>query len=222
MFLHNGLLHLIGNMFFLWAFVQTLEYSLGSVRFLVLYVLWGIAAGLIHTAVNWGSDMPMIGASGAIAGMVGAYWVTFGSFTKIRTGLFIGLKCVRFDVPAGVYIVIWILMQLLGAAMADGQKGGVASYAHLGGFAAGGLTMVFFKESILSRLVVDGNYVGLRDAPAKAARPGDEASEPHTSPNICPYCKQPLDAASHLAANLLRCDNPVCRRCIYLEGNALT
>jgi membrane associated rhomboid family serine protease len=221
MFLHGGLMHLLGNMFCFWAFMHTLEYSLGAIRFLVLYLLWGLAGGLMHAAVHWGSDVPLVGASGAIAGMIGAYWVAFGSFTKIRTAVFFGLSCTRFSVPASVYIVFWIGMQLLGIALAENKAQGVAWYAHFGGFAAGCITMAFYKGRIHQRLVVDGGYIGLRDDPPKRPRRRPAEPEAQTPPGICPYCKHSLEEASRLADNLLRCGNPDCARCIYLEEAAV-
>ena len=85
MFVHGGLMHLLGNMIVLWAFVSTLEHTLGAWIFLIFYLLWGTVAGLAQAAMHWGSDVPLVGASGAIAGVIGAYWVAFGARTRIRT-----------------------------------------------------------------------------------------------------------------------------------------
>src|SRR5262249_12547115 len=77
MFIHGSLMHLLGNMIVLWAFVSTLEHTLGAWRFLGCYLLWGLVAGLSEAVMHWGTDIPLVGASGAIAGVIGAYWVAY-------------------------------------------------------------------------------------------------------------------------------------------------
>ena len=226
MFLHGDIFHIVGNMLCLWAFIQTLEGCLGTGPLIGCYLLWGVAGGLTHAAVSWGSEIPMIGASGAVAGMMGAYWVAFGPLTKIRTLVFVLWRGFRVDIPAGAFMGIWILMQLFGAASESGEGNvGVAWFAHFGGFLAGALTMVCLKDRTKARLVAtDSGDLEFRsddDEPAFADEP-EYALQPQTAPNVCPYCDPPLDAADQLAPNLLRCSNPDCARCVYLEEPVAT
>jgi len=219
MFLHGGFIHIIGNMVCLWAFVHTLESSLGTVTLLVLYLLWGVAGGLAHAAFDWGSQIPMVGASGAIAGMMGAYWVAFGPMTKIRTLIYILVSTIRVDIPAGVFTGVWILMQLCGAIGAEEGQGGVAWFAHLGGFAAGAATMLVIGRRATARLVVNrsGELEFEPEPKQQAPAPRDGYPRFDETPAECPYCHTPLAEENRLAENLMRCPNPTCARCIYLE-----
>lgn len=216
MFLHGDVFHLAGNMFCLWAFVQTLEGCLGVVRFCIFYVLWGVVAGLAHAATGWDSQVPLIGASGAIAGMMGAYIVAFGLFTHIRALVFfVGVFVV--EIPACAFMIFWMAANLMGASSEpEAAGGGVAWYAHFGGFAAGALTMLVFKRTTLQNVsftddgkleVRRGAGIALEDVPTEIEAP----------PAECPHCHTPLDETNRLAGNLLRCPNPSCHRCIYLE-----
>jgi membrane associated rhomboid family serine protease len=221
MFLHGDFFHILGNMLCLWAFIQTLEGCLGTARLIAFYLLWGVVGGLMHAAVNWGSDVPMIGASGAVAGMMGAYWVAFGPLTKIRTIVFVLWHGMRVDIPAGAFMAIWILLQLLGAAGESGDGAvGVAWFAHFGGFLAGAGTMLCLKDRTKARLVAteqgDLEFEPSAEEPTLADEP-EYAPPPEAVPTICPYCDTPLDDANRLAPNLLRCPNPDCARCVYLE-----
>jgi membrane associated rhomboid family serine protease/dienelactone hydrolase len=154
MFIHGGFSHILGNMLMLWALLGTLEVTLGQVRFFICYMLWGLAASCAHVFMNWGSDMPLVGASGAIAGMVGAYFVAFGALTKIRMVFFLVFKPFYFMIPTGVYVFLWILSQLAGME-AEEKYGdtGVAWYCHAGGFALGVMTMLVFRREVLSKLI---------------------------------------------------------------------
>jgi membrane associated rhomboid family serine protease len=155
MFLHGDVVHLLGNMLMLWAFVGTLERGLGSVLFVLLYILWGLVAGVAHAVMNWGQGIPMIGASGAISGVIGAYVVTFGALTNIRTLVwFFGPR--QINVPAGAFVFIWVMSQLSGMQEASAAGGGgIAWYAHAGGFVAGATTMLIFSREVKSRLVLN-------------------------------------------------------------------
>lgn len=128
-FFHGGILHLVGNLYFLWIFGDNVEDRLGRTRFTILYLLAGIVGGVAHVAGNLGSTMPMVGASGAIAGLMGAYLVLF---PKVR--LWIVLFFVRFKVRAIWYLLVWFGLQFL---IPMGKEGGVAWLAHVGGFAVG-------------------------------------------------------------------------------------
>jgi membrane associated rhomboid family serine protease len=138
MFLHGGWLHLISNLWFLWLFGNMVEDKLGPVRYLTLYFLSGFAAAGAQFAVGPFSDIPMIGASGAIAGVLGAYLFLFPTaiiFTFIPVWF-----APIIPVPAFIFLVLWFLLQVwqgIGSLMATDMAGGVAWWAHLGGFAAG-------------------------------------------------------------------------------------
>jgi membrane associated rhomboid family serine protease len=134
MFLHVGPVHLAGNMLFLWVFGPRLENRLGRLRFLSLYGGSALAASLTHGLVYLDSNIPVVGASGAIAGLMGAYVLLF-PLARINT--FFLMRIIR--VPALFYIGIWLLFQMLHAAIAlsAGEPAGVAWFAHMGGFFAG-------------------------------------------------------------------------------------
>lgn len=143
MFLHGGFLHIAGNMLFLWIFGNNVEDTLGRVRFLIFYFLCGIAAALAQALSNPASEVPMVGASGAIAGVLAAYLVLHPrANVRVLFWFFVFVRLI--DVPAMVLIGIWFATQLLGGlATPASPTGGVAFWAHVGGFVAGiGLVMV--------------------------------------------------------------------------------
>ncbi|MFL5492772.1 MAG: rhomboid family intramembrane serine protease [Gemmatimonadales bacterium] len=144
MFLHGGWLHLIGNMWFLWLFGNNVEDSMGHVRYLGFYLLSGFAAAAVQTAMNPSSVLPMVGASGAISGIMGAYIVLY---PRVRVHMLVVLVIfiTRIVVPAYLMLGYWFLLQLLGGSMASGN-GGVAFWAHVGGFLAGALLISMFKD----------------------------------------------------------------------------
>jgi len=139
MFLHGGWMHLIGNMWFLWLFGNNVEDSMTRVRFVVFYVVCGLVAALLQVVADPGSIVPMVGASGAISGVMGGYLVLFPRvrvFTLVPLGFFITTVAL----PAWVMLIYWMALQLLGgfsSLMASGEGGGVAFWAHVGGFIAG-------------------------------------------------------------------------------------
>jgi membrane associated rhomboid family serine protease len=138
MFLHGGLMHLLGNMLFLYIFGDNVEDRLGHVRYLVFYLLAGVAAGAVQTLTNPESAIPMVGASGAIAGVSGAYFLFFPTARVVTLiPIFFFLQIV--EVPAVFFLLIWFLWQLLSgvAALGGAEAGGVAVWAHVGGFVAG-------------------------------------------------------------------------------------
>jgi membrane associated rhomboid family serine protease len=139
MFVHGGWLHLIGNMLFLWVFGDNVEDALGHVRYLLFYLLAGAAAAALQVYVDQDSLVPMVGASGAIAGVLGAYLVLYPRATVaavIPLLWFFG----AFPVPAWVLIIFWFFLQLLNGVATLGAGDvtqGVAFWAHIGGFVAG-------------------------------------------------------------------------------------
>jgi membrane associated rhomboid family serine protease len=145
MFMHGGLLHLGGNMLFLWIFGDNIEDSMGHVRFLVFYGLCGTAAALSQGYVDPVSEIPMVGASGAISGVLGAYLLLHPGAT-VRVLIFLGFFATVAHVPALIVLGIWFLMQLLSAANVAAGEPGVAFWAHVGGFVAGMILVPFFKR----------------------------------------------------------------------------
>lgn len=147
MFLHGGLLHLLGNMLYLWIFGNNIEDALGHVRFVLFYLLCGVAATALHVALNSGSAKPVIGASGAISGVLGAYLILYPK-ARVWTIIFYFFLIRLIRVPAVVVLVIWILYQVLSAAVlsaySTADAGGVAVFAHIGGFVAGIVLLPLF------------------------------------------------------------------------------
>ena len=141
MFLHGGWLHFLGNMLYLWIFGDNVEDRLGHVRYLLFYVFCGAAAALGQTAIQPYSTVPMIGASGAIAGVMGAYFVLF-PHSRVLTAVFIFFFLDLIEIPAVFFLGIWFLMQFfsgVGSLSADAAQGGVAFWAHIAGFFVGGV-----------------------------------------------------------------------------------
>lgn len=140
-FLHGGWLHLIGNLLYLWTFGRRMEDALGRWRFLFFYLLCGIGAGLVQVAMTPDSRAPLIGASGAIAGMLGGYFVRF-PFQRVQIviPLFIFIRIVR--VPAWIFLGLWFYLQWYSA----GSQEGIAWYAHIGGFLIGIPLTFYFRK----------------------------------------------------------------------------
>jgi membrane associated rhomboid family serine protease len=150
MFLHASWLHLIGNMWVLWIFGDNIEDYLGHFKYLVFYILSGIAASVLHIALNSRSTIPSVGASGAIAGVMGAYFVLYPR-AKVLTLVPLIVFFTFWWLPAWIVLGYWILVQFLsGAATAiaysNQTAGGIAFWAHVGGFAAGILMIKLMPE----------------------------------------------------------------------------
>ena len=143
MYMHGGWSHIIGNMVFLWAFGPEVEDAMGRLRYLVFYLVGGVVAMVSQVAVNPHSTVPNLGASGAIAAVMGAFLVAYPR-DQIRTVLFLWItSSIRF-IPAAVFIGIWFLLQLVSfGSVAQVQTGGVAYLAHIGGFIFGAISMRF-------------------------------------------------------------------------------
>jgi membrane associated rhomboid family serine protease len=149
MFMHAGWMHIIGNMVFLWAFGPEIEDSMGPLKYLAFYLLSGLAASLAQTAMMPSSTIPNLGASGAIAGVMGAFLVTY-PHDEIRTVLLLGWFTRITFIPAVLLIGLWFLLQLFSqvGAVADTQGGGGVAYAaHVGGFIFGAVTARWFEGS---------------------------------------------------------------------------
>ena len=153
MFLHGGFWHLLGNMWSLYIFGDNVEDRLGSVRYFLFYLLSGIASGLSHLLLNWHSPVPTIGASGAIAGVMGAYFLLYPK-ARVLTLIPIFFLPYFIEVPAYFFLGLWFVMQFLSAAIAPAGGGGIAWWAHIGGFLFGMVLLKLFlriPESGLSR-----------------------------------------------------------------------
>jgi len=149
MFLHGGWLHLLGNMLFLWVFGRNIEDLIGGGRFLAFYLLCGLAAAVVQVLANPYSRVPTIGASGAIAGVMGAYLIRFPR-SHIDTLAIIFIFFTRVAIPAPFYLLFWFAMQFLNGYESIGDRsytgGGVAWFAHIGGFIAGMLLIKLFPS----------------------------------------------------------------------------
>jgi len=186
MFLHGGFLHLIGNMWFLYIFGDNIEDRMGSFRYLAFYLLCGLAAGLIHLFTNWDSKIPTIGASGAIAGVMGGYLLLYPR-AKILTLIPIFIFFQFVEIPAYIFLGIWFVIQLFSAGATSSDVGGVAFWAHVGGFACG-LALV----KLFDRIPSTGLSDGLR-----------RRTERHTTPRlqtVAPqYSSEELDSEATIA-----------------------
>jgi len=139
MFLHGGWMHVLGNMWFLWIFGDNIEDILGHSKYLMFYLFCGVIAALTQVFFNYGSRVPMVGASGAIAGVMGAYMIKF-PHSRIRTAVFF-IFILFTEIPAWVMLIYWFAIQLFSGWGSLGQtqtsQGGTAFFAHVGGFIAG-------------------------------------------------------------------------------------
>lgn len=154
MFLHGGWLHLIGNMWFLWIFGDNIEDRLGHLRYLIFYLICGVGAGLLHTLLSLGSTIPSIGASGAIAGVLGGYLLLFprARVLTIIPAFFLYMV----ELPAYLILAYWFVVQLFSgtASIVSGSAagGGVAWWAHVGGFVMGLALVKVFAQKPPGRL----------------------------------------------------------------------
>lgn len=145
MFLHGGWMHLIGNMLYLWIFGNNVEDVMGHRRFIVFYLICGVAAVMSHALVNPESEIPMIGASGAISGVLGAYLLLYPrARVLVVIPVFIFIHTAR--VAAGWVLGFWFVLQVFNSLTTTSQQGGVAFGAHIGGFVAGMILIPFFKS----------------------------------------------------------------------------
>ena len=145
MFLHGGWMHLIGNMLYLWVFGNNIEDAMGHVRFIVFYLLCGMAAVFAQALPDPQSQIPMIGASGAISGVLGAYLLLY-PHARVLVAIPFGFYLHTMQIKAGWVLGFWFVMQLISSVANAGQQGGVAFGAHIGGFVAGMLLLPLFKR----------------------------------------------------------------------------
>lgn len=231
MFLHASLLHLIGNMVILWVFGQSLETALGGLTFVVMYVFWGAIACVTHAAMDFESEIFMIGASGAIAGVMGGYMTLFGYQAKIKMLFLLGFFPFTFFIPAGLFGFMWIMQQMYNASLdVEGSLSGVAWMAHVGGFMIGLATIWVFRNQTDQVVVSSGNrvYFGKRDEveAAQSEDPeaalnidlDDESSIIDLQPRPCQYCGIQVGKENLISERLLRCPGRGCGQLIYLTA----
>ncbi len=145
MFLHGGWFHLIGNMWFLWLFGNNVEDSMGRGRYATFYLLCGLAAAAAQTLLRPDSPVPMVGASGAISGVMGAYVILYPR-VQVHMLVVLVVFVTRIVVPAYLMLGYWFLLQLLGGTTSLRADGGVAFWAHVGGFVAGASLVTLFRD----------------------------------------------------------------------------
>jgi membrane associated rhomboid family serine protease len=166
MFLHGGWMHIIGNMWTLWIFGDNVEDRLGPLRYIIFYLLCGLAAGVVHLLTNPTSTIPTIGASGAIAGVLGAYFILYPTARVIA--LFpVFFIPFFFQLPAVTYLGLWALSQIFSGVLALGMPedaGGVAWWAHVGGFVAGIVLLPVFLKRKGARRPMESDELGLEAA----------------------------------------------------------
>ncbi len=145
MFMHGGLLHIAGNMLYLWIFGDNVEDNLGKVKYLLFYLVGGVVASLAHIVSSPNSQIPTVGASGAIAAVLGAYLVLYPS-AKVETFIPLGFFMRLAVLPASIVLGLWFVLQLFNGVMTIGAAdvGGVAFWAHIGGFLAGVVMALLF------------------------------------------------------------------------------
>ena len=146
MFLHGGIPHIAGNMLYLWIFGNNVEDDTGRLRFLLFYLLCGTAAALTHAFANKSSVIPMIGASGAVSGVLGAYVLLYPR-VRVVTLVFLGFYIRTIEIPALIVLGSWFVIQFLSVLSAASANGGIAWHAHVGGFVAGMMLIGLFKRS---------------------------------------------------------------------------
>lgn len=147
MFMHGGVFHLGSNMLYFWIFGNNIEERLGHFRFLLFYLFCGIAAALSHIVLSPHSDIPMIGASGAVSGMLGAYILLF-PMARIHTIVFLGFYVTVVKIPSLIVIGFWAIIQVVSGMLSQGSGagGGIAFMAHVGGFLAGLFTIKLWQS----------------------------------------------------------------------------
>ena len=164
MFMHGGFMHLAGNMLYLWIFGDNIEGALGHFRFILFYFLCGIAAAFTQILSAPDSAIPMIGASGAVSGVLGAYLI-FYPRARIRTFVFLGIFITFLRLPAVLLLGFWILGQVISAFISNPGSPGVAWFAHLGGFFMGMLLAPLLKKPNIS--IFQKSRIKVKEKPIK-------------------------------------------------------
>jgi len=234
MFVHGGAFHLIGNMVMLYVFGPAIEFGLGRWTMLVFYGVFGVMGGLAHAFLDLGSSLPLVGASGAIAGLIGAYTVIYGLGSKIRMMGMVLLHFFFFYVPAALFGVVFILIQISHTSD-DLEGGGVAWWCHIGGFVAGAIVAAICKKDMEWELVggsTDTVRMMSAEEIAKEQALEEELKERKAAglssivvplseselappPTACEYCNAELKEENQVGEQLFRCSG--CQRMVYLS-----
>ena len=230
-FVHVGLIHIAGNLIAFWAFGVALEQLFGSLKFTLFYLACGVIGGVAQGLCDVNSAIPIVGASGAVAGTMGAYVVLFGVLGKVKF-LVHGMLI---DIPAPIFALCWIGSQVMEASTAGTAAGGVAIVAHLAGFGAGGLIGFIFKSEFQDRITSEKGDLKIEDK--KAAVPLQEEEilaqllEFHPFSNViealgnptvsCPACEGSLDLLNPLGERLVRCSSGHCSQMTYVDESIL-
>jgi len=149
MFMHGGFMHLIGNMLYMWIFADNIEDDLGKVKFILFYLASGVAAAMTQVYLNVNSTIPMVGASGAISGVLGAYMVRYPK-NKVLVLIPLGFFTQLVKIPAMFVLGFWFILQFISSSGSSSQ-GGVAYGAHIGGFVFGAAAMFFFGNFLIPK-----------------------------------------------------------------------
>jgi membrane associated rhomboid family serine protease len=230
MFVHGGIGHIVGNMLCLWAFACSLEVGIGAWYLFGFYLFWGVGAGAIHAGMSWGSDIPLVGASGAIAGLMGAYTIIYGADAKIKTLFFLGFKVWVVHIPAALYGIGWYALQVWAAkndVTEDG--GGVAFYAHVGGFILGAVTAFCVKgdmDLVLTRdrdgeLKFTSKDAGLPEnyriveGDVYEYAENDVAGDGSTLPEESPSGGTAIGEDDQITPGVAKCPGAQCHRFVY-------
>ena len=180
MFMHGGPMHLIGNMLYLWILGDNVEDAMGHLKFLIFYLLCGLAAVMAHMLIDTSSTVPLVGASGAISGVIGAYLLLHPkAYINVLIWIFIFVKIV--PIPAWIALAFWIGLQVVNGAMDPGTGGGVAVWAHVGGAVAGMVLVPFFKHKdvpLFNGVGGRGQGAPHRPRPGHARQPGGRPAAP--------------------------------------------
>ena len=150
MFMHGGWMHLIGNMLYMWIFADNIEDDLGKTKFIIFYLAAGAAAALTQVYLNVNSTVPMVGASGAISGVLGAYLIRYPR-NKVLVLIPLGIFTQLLKIPALFVLGFWFILQFISSAGSSSEGGGVAYGAHIGGFVFGAAVMFFFGNFLIPK-----------------------------------------------------------------------
>ena len=157
MFMHGGFMHLIGNMLYMWIFADNIEDNLGPRNFIIFYLLSGIGAAMTQVLVDTSSQIPMIGASGAIGGVLGAYLVNYPN-ARVHVLIPIGFFLISQKIKALYVLGFWFVLQFINSSMMSSEGGGVAYAAHIGGFVSGMILILFFNKTTKKTKVIKGPW----------------------------------------------------------------
>jgi membrane associated rhomboid family serine protease len=150
MFMHGGFMHLIGNMLYLWIFADNIEDDLGRTKFIIFYLLSGIGAAMAQVFADVNSQVPMIGASGAIGGILGAYLINYPN-SRVLVLIPLGFFSQIIKIKALYVLGFWFVLQFINSSLSSGAAGGVAYAAHIGGFITGIILILFFNKKKIKK-----------------------------------------------------------------------